>query len=116
MKERLFPFIETIQQAHPGKPLIFQKTIRREYRNFNADRELSEQERMDTADSLMAIAVKKYKDVWYIVPDATAEDNNASVDGIHPDNYGYSLWAKSIEKQLKRILKKYRIECTNRRN
>ena len=114
MKERLFPFIETIQQAHPGKPLIFQKTIRREYRNFNADRELSEQERMDTADSLMAIAVKRYENVWYIVPDATADDNNASVDGIHPDNYGYSLWARSIEKPLKRILKKYGIEFTNK--
>ena len=109
MCERLFPFIEQVRKSHPGKPLIFQKTIRREYRNFNSDREQSEQERMDTADSLMAIAVKKYPDVWYIVPNASDEDHNASVDGIHPDNYGYSLWAKSIEKPLKRILKKYGI-------
>ena len=110
MRERLFPFIERIQKEHPGKPLIFQKTIRREYRNFNDERERSEQERMDTADSLMAIAMKKYDNVWYIRPDASSPDHNATVDGIHPDNYGYSLWAKSIEKPLLKILKKYGIK------
>ena len=30
IRERLFPFIEKIQKAHPGKPLVFQRTIRRE--------------------------------------------------------------------------------------
>ena len=29
--------------------------------------------------------------------------------GIHPDNYGYTLWAKSIEKPVLKILKKYGI-------
>ena len=65
---------------------------------------------MDTADSLMAIAMKKYENVWYIRPDASSPDHNATVDGIHPDNYGYSLWAKSIEKPLLKILKKYGIK------
>jgi lysophospholipase L1-like esterase len=31
------------------------------------------------------------------------------VDGIHPDDYGYYLWSRSIEKPLRKILRKYGI-------
>lgn len=110
IKERLFPFIEKLQAAHPGKPLIFQRTIRREGRNFRVDEEEEEQARIDVADSLMAIAVKKYKDVYYIYPNASSPLHEASVDGTHPDNYGYTLWAESIRKPVLKILKKYGIK------
>ena len=52
---------------------------------------------------------KKYKDVYLIFPDACPDSHEASVDGVHPDNYGYTLWAKSIQKPVVRILKKYGI-------
>ena len=108
--DRLFPFIEKIQASHPGKPLIFQRTIYRESRNFNGGTDRSEQAKMDMADSLMKIACKKYKDVYYITPDATSKDHQTTIDGTHPSNYGYQLWAESIEKPVKRILKKYGIK------
>lgn len=109
VRERLFPFIETIQAAHPGKPLIFQKTIWRENRNFNQAEDLKERQRAHMADSLMKIAVKRYKDVYYIETNATDETNDSSVDGIHPGDHGYTLWARSIEKKVLRILRKYGI-------
>lgn len=109
MKERLFPFIEKMLKAHPGKPLIFQRTIYREGRNFSMSQDDSERQKMETADSLMKIAVRKYPDVYYITPVAHSEDHNATVDGTHPDNYGYTLWARSIEKKVIKILKKYGI-------
>ena len=109
IKERLFPFIEKLQKAHPGKPLIFQATIRRESRNFNVKSEKEEQSRMELVEEMMKEACKKYPDVYFIHPNATADDNNASVDGTHPDNYGYNLWALSIEKPVTKILKKYGI-------
>ena len=110
IKERLFPFIEKLQKAHPGKPLIFQATIRRESRNFNLKSEQEEQSRMDLVEKMMEEACKKYPDVYFIHPNATADDNNASVDATHPDNYGYNLWARSIEKPVLKILKKYGIK------
>ncbi len=109
MKERLFPFIETLQQAHPGKPLIFQRSIYREKRNFNRRVDKSETAKLQMADSLMGIAMKRYKDVYYIRPDATSEDHETSVDGTHPGDYGYRLWERSLEKPLKKILRKYKI-------
>lgn len=110
IKERLFPFIEKLNASHPGKPLIFQRTIYREGRNFDLKAYKDEQDRINVADSLMAIAVKKYPDVYYIHPNATEKDHETSVDGIHPSDYGYGVWEKSIEKKVVKILKKYGIK------
>ena len=110
VKERLFPFIEKMQATHPGKPLIFQHTIYRESRNFNMGSERAEQGRIEVVDSLMAIACKKYKDVYFINTNATEPNHETSIDGTHPSDYGYGVWEKSIEKKVLRILKKYGIK------
>ena len=110
IKERLFPFIEKVQAAHPGVPMIFQKTIYRESRNFNTGSDKSEGRRMEVVDSLMNIAVKKYPDVYFVTATcATAPNHETSVDGTHPSDYGYTLWAESIRKPIMKILKKYGI-------
>ena len=64
---------------------------------------------MHTADSLMAIACARYKDVYYIRPNACTDNHDASIDGTHPSNHGYRLWAESIEKPVRKILRKYGI-------
>ena len=110
IEERLFPFIEKIQAAHPGKPLIFQQTIYRESRNFSLSAADKESKKQAMAEKLMKEAVKKYKDVYFIQTNATNEMHSTSVDGIHPSDYGYTLWAESIRKPIVRILKKYGIK------
>lgn len=115
IRERLVPFIDRMIAAHPGKPLVFQQTIYREKRTFIGAEERKEQEKMDAAVQLFRELKstregrKKYKDVYFIVPEACPPSHEATVDGIHPDNYGYTLWEKSIEKPLVRILRKYGI-------
>lgn len=111
IKERLFPFIEKLQAAHPGVPLIFQHSIYRERRNFDHNTDAVEQAKADMADSLMRIAVKKYDDVYYVTStNATDERHESSVDGTHPGDHGYTLWAESIKKPILKILKKYGIK------
>ena len=111
INERLFPFIEKIQSAHPDIPLIFQQTIYREKRNFCLSEEEKESAKQEMAAKLMKEACKKYKNVYFIeTPDAADELQETSVDGTHPNDYGYTLWAKSIEKPLLKILKKYGIK------
>ena len=109
IEERLFPFIEKIQAAHPGKPLIFQQTIYRESRNFSLSAADKESKKQAMAEKLMKEAVKKYDDVYFIQTNATNEMHSTSVDGIHPSDYGYTLWAESIRKPIVKILKKYGI-------
>ncbi len=110
IEERLFPFIEKIQAAHPGKPLIFQQTIYRESRNFNTRSEKVEADKQAMAAALMKEAVKKYPDVYFIQTNATDKGHTTSVDATHPSDYGYMLWAESIRKPLLKILKKYGIQ------
>ncbi len=111
IKERLFPFIERMNAAHPGKPLIFQQTIYREKRNFDTLQDKNEQARVDFADSLMKIACKKYPDVYYIkTTNASLPTHETTVDGVHPSDQGYTLWAESLVKPVTKILKKYGIK------
>mgnify|MGYP000142842517 CR=1 FL=1 len=54
--------------------------------------------------------LKKYKDVYYIdCTNATDCQHESSVDGTHPGDHGYTLWAESIRKPILKILKKYGI-------
>lgn len=110
IEDRLFPFIEKIQAAKPGIPLIFMQTIYRESRNFNKSNDRAEQAKQDMASKLMAEAVKKYDNVYFIQTNASDPSKDTSVDGTHPSDWGYMYWAKSIEKPVLKILKKYGLE------
>ena len=92
-------------------PLIFQRTIYRERRNFSQSVNKFEGDRQHRAEQLMKEACKRYKDVYYIdVTNATSPTHETSVDGTHPGDYGYTLWAESLRKPLLKILKKYGIK------
>lgn len=110
VEQNLFKFIETIQSAKPGVPMIFMSTIWRENRNFNSIKDRDEQAKYEMAEKLMAQAVKKYKDVYFIHSDATSDMHDTTVDGTHPGDYGYYLWAASVCKKITRILRKYGIK------
>lgn len=109
IEDRLYPFIEKIQAAHPGMPIIFQATIYREGRNFDVNFDKKESERYDYVEAKMKEVVKKYKDVYFIHPNASDKYGDTSIDGTHPSNYGYTLWSESIEKPILKILKRYGI-------
>ena len=109
IEKRLFPFIEKIQKVHPDIPIIFQQTIYRENRNFDTRSDASERAKQEMVRVMMEQACKKYKHVYFIETSATSEGHNTSVDGIHPDSYGYIIWTERVEKPIKRILKKYGI-------
>ena len=113
IKERLQPFIDRMIAAHPGKPLIFQQTIYREARNFCPVKDASEQAKLDMASTIFDQLLKdpKYADVYFIQTNACEKGSHEySVDGVHPDDHGYYLWSKSIEKPILTILAKYGIK------
>ena len=111
IRERLIPFIDRLVAAHPGKPLIFQRTIYRERRRYDKGLDQLESAKERVVDSLFA-AIKgnpAYKDVYLITPSA-ADRHETSVDGTHPEDWGYTLWARSIAAPLKKILRRYGIK------
>lgn len=111
IRERLEGFVDRMAKAHPDKPLIFQRTIYWERENFDTKRQLEFQGRRALTDSLMPILCKRYKNVYYIKPDAALHNGESSTaDGTHPNDNGYSLWEASIEKPILRILRKWGIK------
>jgi len=52
IRERLLPFIERLIKAHPGKPLIFQRTIYREKRNLDTAVDKREKAKADEKPEL----------------------------------------------------------------
>ena len=91
--------------------MIFQQTIYRESRNFSVVSESYEKKKQEMAEKLMAEAVVKYKNVYFVQTNATDEaTHDTSVDATHPSDWGYMLWAKSIEKPILKILRKYGIK------
>ncbi len=110
ISERLEPFIKKIRAAHPTEPLIFQQTIYRENRNFDTAIAKREQDKQEMAAKLMKEMCKKYPNVYFIQTNACDSKHEATVDGTHPDDYGYRLWAESIAKPVVKILKKHGIK------
>ena len=111
VKTRLIPFIETLQKAHPGVPIIFQRTIHRENTEFDLGRRKVEDDKLAMQDSMMYnVVLKRYNDVYYVRPYANTDDHNSTVDGIHPSQAGYTVWARSLAAQVVPILKRYGIE------
>lgn len=111
IRERLEGFIDRMVKAHPGKPIIVQRTIYWEKENFNTTAQAEFSGRRALSDSLMPILCKRYKDVYYIKPDAALHNGESSTaDGTHPNDNGYSLWEQSIEKPILKILRKYGIK------
>ena len=110
IRNRLEGFVDRMVRAHPGKPIIIQRTIYWEGENFNTYRQSEIGGRRALSDSLMPILCKRYKDVYYIKPDAALHNGESSTaDGAHPNDHGYSLWEESIEKPILKILRKYGI-------
>lgn len=117
IRDRLFMFIDTLREAEKEvgkepKPVIFLQTIWREGNNFNVKKREREQNKRTAAEEMMALAVKKYEDVYFVdTTDATDyRYHETCTDGTHPNDYGYTLWAESIRKPVTKILARYDIE------
>lgn len=111
ISERLMSFVDRLVAAHPNTPLIFQRTIYRERRSFDTAVDAKERAKAAAVEALFAkiLVNPKYKDVYLITPNAS-DSHETSVDGTHPNCYGYTLWAKSIEPAVIEILSKYNIK------
>lgn len=109
--ERIRPFLDEIRKVKPEAPVIFLRTIYREYRIFNTKAEEKEQTRIDHVNQLMKEICKEYQNVYFVdVADQTGTDHHTSADGVHPYSWGYFRWAQAIEKPVLKILKKHGIK------
>lgn len=111
INERYNEFVDIVRAAHPGVPMIFLQTERRESRNFNTAVEKSETEKQKAAEEMVKARMKTDKDIYFISSeDFLGKDHNATVDGSHPSDLGFTYMLQSITPKIQKILKKYGIK------
>ncbi len=111
IRDRLALFLDIVTKKHQKTPLIFVQTIHRGNSNFSDKIRDREDKKRTAAKELMPVAMKKYKNVFFIenpLPANLSED--ISADGVHPSDLGYYYWAKNLSDQLSKILKIRRVK------
>lgn len=107
IRERLIPFIARIREKLPDTPLIFVQTIYRESCNFNLGNRSREEAKKAAAREMMAKAMKEFDHVYFIdKANLTGTDHVTSADGTHPSDLGYWRWARNLQPELLKVLRK----------
>lgn len=106
IRERLTPFLDIIMKRHKNIPVIFVETIHRGNTNFNLKSREIEAQKRKAAQELMAGAMKKYKNLYFISNPLPKEaSDETSADGVHPSDLGYFRWAETLANKLTEIIK-----------
>ena len=101
-------FIDIVRAAHPGVPMIFLQTERREVRNFSLKREETEAAKQKAAQEVIAARMKTDKHIYFIDSEGFLGDEHiATADGTHPTDLGFTYMLEVISPKIKKILKKY---------
>ena len=115
IKNRLYNFVERINKAHPGKPLIFLQTLKRDTGYFDLSLRKFNEEQREAARKYMAEVCKHFKDVYFIDPGIyVGEDLEGTIDGVHPNDIGTLRTVDNLLPKLKKILKKYGIKVAKK--
>ena len=109
--ERLYNFVKRITEAHPGKPMIFLQTIKRDTGTFNLGSRKRNDDQRKAAERGMARVCKDFKDVYFINPGfILGDDHEGSTDGTHLNDLGVQRPLDNTLPKIKKILKKYKIK------
>ncbi len=106
IEERLRGFIETVRKAHPGTPLIFLQTEVRETGNFDLKKRELERRKRATAERMMnEIIASGEQNIYFINPGMPiGDDHEATVDGVHPTDLGFTRILEHIQPRITEIL------------
>lgn len=111
IEERLYNFVKRITVAHPGKPMIFLQTLKRDAAHFSLLAEERNSGQREAAEKYMAKICKEFKDVYFVNPGIyVGEDHEGTIDGTHPNDLGVQRTLAVALPKIKKILKKYGIK------
>ena len=109
--EQFDAFVDIVRAAHPGVPLIFMQTERRETRNFDTSREDFEARKQAAAEKEIRERMKTDKHIYFIPSDDfLGKEHIATSDGSHPTDLGFTYMLESISPKILKILRKYGIK------
>ncbi|HUM65453.1 MAG TPA: SGNH/GDSL hydrolase family protein [Chitinophagaceae bacterium] len=106
IKERTVPFVKRLRALKPGVPIIMVESIIREQSHWSEPRgkRMSEQN-AEFRKAFEKLSSEKYQDLHYIpATHLTGDDHEATIDGTHLTDLGFTRIAEIIGKTLQRLL------------
>lgn len=102
----MIPFVEIIEKAHPGIPILFVEDPNFPHKRF--DKRIRHE--VDFRNGLMKgkyeILAARYPNLYYLpATDILGHDNEATVDALHFTDLGFTRFANLMEPILRAILK-----------
>ncbi len=111
IEAQLYNFVKRITKAHPNTPFVFLQTLKRDKGYFNLTVRKNNYKQRAVAEVEMAKVCKKFKNVYFVNPGIyVGEDNEGTVDGVHPNDLGIERTLSKALPKIKKILKKYNIK------
>jgi lysophospholipase L1-like esterase len=102
-QERIEPFLRTLRQAHPKTPIVLVENVRYTNLQFSEER----RKLVDGKNEILKSVYDKFRkegdrNVFYVPSDnLLGSDGEATVDGTHPTDLGFTRMADVIGKVLR---------------
>ena len=105
IEEQMIPFVEIIEKAHPGVPIIFPEDPRFPHTRFDHKMRHEVNYRNLLMKEKFDILAKKYPNLYFLPSvDFAGHDHEAFVDGIHYTDLGFVRYADVLEPLIRQIL------------
>lgn len=107
VKERAVPFVKILREARPQTPIVLVENITYQGSPYVAER----RERAASKNAALEAAYRDLSasgvDKLFYIPGANllGDDDDATVDGTHPNDLGFERMADALEPVLRRALK-----------
>jgi lysophospholipase L1-like esterase len=108
IRERAVPFIKRLRQLKPTVPVILVESIFREDGNWDTVKgNYVTNQNKEFRQAYEQLIAEKFENLYYISnSDLIGNDHEATVDGTHFTDLGFTRFAKHIEDALVKILRK----------
>ena len=104
--DRTVPFIQRLRELKPGIPIILVESLFREDGNWNTvkGKYVTDQNK-EFRQAYEQLIAEKVKKLYYIpAADLIGNDHEATVDGTHFTDLGFTRFAKKLEDVIKNLL------------
>jgi hypothetical protein len=108
IRERTVPFVKRLRSLKPGVPIIFVESIFRETGNWNSLKgNYVTNQNKEFRKAYEQLIGENFKELYYVPSDGLiGDDHEATIDGTHLTDLGFTRLASHIEEVLLMIFKK----------
>ncbi|WP_074987934.1 SGNH/GDSL hydrolase family protein [Rufibacter ruber] len=107
IKERAVPFIKRLRELRPNTPILMVESIFRENAHWDQEKKVTvTRQNQEFRKAFDQLKKEKFANLYYLpTKDLIGHDHEATLDGSHLTDVGFTRLADKVGKQLKKLLR-----------